>query len=103
VCWCACLLQEIIPNEQGNRITPSYVGWDDNDERLIGDAAKNQATINPARTVFDAKRLIGRKCVGGPFFPLWSCGCVGLAWLLWEFWGQGGCHVKGWEFGHVAF
>ena len=54
---------EIIPNEQGNRITPSYVGWDDNDERLIGDAAKNQATINPARTVFDAKRLIGRKYV----------------------------------------
>ena len=59
---------EIIPNEQGNRITPSYVGWDDNDERLIGDAAKNQATINPARTVFDAKRLIGRKYV--PVRPL---------------------------------
>jgi molecular chaperone DnaK (HSP70) len=46
---------------QGNRITPSYVAWGDNDERLIGDAAKNQATINPTRTVFDAKRLIGRK------------------------------------------
>jgi endoplasmic reticulum chaperone BiP len=54
---------EIIPNEQGNRITPSYVAWGDNDERMIGDAAKNQATINPARTVFDAKRLIGRKYV----------------------------------------
>lgn len=54
---------EIIPNEQGNRITPSYVAWGDNDERLIGDAAKNQATINPTRTVFDAKRLIGRKYV----------------------------------------
>jgi len=52
---------EIIPNEQGNRITPSYVAWGDNDERMIGDAAKNQATINPTRTVFDAKRLIGRK------------------------------------------
>lgn len=51
---------EIIPNDQGNRITPSYVAWD-GDERLVGDAAKNQATINPARTVFDAKRLIGRK------------------------------------------
>lgn len=50
---------EIIPNDQGNRITPSYVAWD-GDERLVGDAAKNQATVNPARTVFDAKRLIGR-------------------------------------------
>merc|ERR1711990_500374 len=44
----------------GNRITPSYVAFTDN-ERLIGDAAKNQATNNPTRTVFDAKRLIGRK------------------------------------------
>ena len=51
---------EIIPNEQGNRITPSYVAWDDK-ERMIGDAAKNQATINPERTVFDVKRMIGRK------------------------------------------
>ena len=51
---------EIIPNEQGNRITPSYVAWDDK-ERMIGDAAKNQATINPERTIFDVKRLIGRK------------------------------------------
>ncbi len=50
---------EIIPNDQGNRITPSYVAWD-GDERLIGDAAKNQATVNPVKTVFDAKRLIGR-------------------------------------------
>ena len=50
---------EIIPNEQGNRITPSYVAWDDN-ERMVGDAAKNQATINPERTIFDVKRLIGR-------------------------------------------
>ena len=51
---------EIIPNEQGNRITPSYVAWDDK-ERMIGDAAKNQATINPERTIFDVKRMIGRK------------------------------------------
>jgi len=52
---------EIIPNDQGNRITPSYVAWDSNDERLIGDGAKNQATINPEKTLFDVKRLIGRK------------------------------------------
>ena len=50
---------EIIPNDQGNRITPSYVAWD-GEERLVGDAAKNQATVNPENTVFDAKRLIGR-------------------------------------------
>ena len=42
---------EIIPNEQGNRITPSYVAWDDK-ERMIGDSAKNQATINTERTIF---------------------------------------------------
>ncbi len=52
---------EIIPNDQGNRITPSYVAWDSNGERLIGDAAKNQATVNPTNTVFDVKRMIGRK------------------------------------------
>ena len=52
---------EIIANEQGNRITPSYVAWTDDGERLIGDSAKNQATINPENTVFDVKRLIGRK------------------------------------------
>ncbi|CAH0493494.1 hypothetical protein KXD40_003761 [Peronospora effusa] len=52
---------EIIANDQGNRITPSYVAWDSNDERLIGDGAKNQATINPEKTLFDVKRLIGRK------------------------------------------
>jgi len=51
---------DIIANDQGNRITPSYVAFTENGERLIGDAAKNQATINPANTVFDAKRLIGR-------------------------------------------
>merc|ERR1719446_658828 len=52
---------EIIANDQGNRITPSYVAWTEEGERMIGDAAKNQATINPENTVFDVKRLIGRK------------------------------------------
>jgi len=51
---------EIIANDQGNRITPSYVAFMDNGDRLVGDAAKNQATINPENTVFDVKRLIGR-------------------------------------------
>lgn len=51
---------EIIANDQGNRITPSYVAFLENGERLTGDAAKNQATINPENTVFDVKRLIGR-------------------------------------------
>jgi len=51
---------EIIANDQGNRTTPSYVTFSDT-ERLIGDAAKNQVAMNPTNTVFDAKRLIGRK------------------------------------------
>jgi endoplasmic reticulum chaperone BiP len=58
---------EVIPNDQGNRITPSFVaflsGADDENAthaRLIGDAAKNQATMNPENTIFDVKRLIGR-------------------------------------------
>jgi heat shock protein 5 len=52
---------EIIANDQGNRITPSYVAFMENGERLVGDAAKNQATINPENTVFSVKRLIGRE------------------------------------------
>eukprot|EP01080_Neovahlkampfia_damariscottae_P008974 gene8976-923_t len=51
---------QIIPNDQGNRITPSYVAFND-EERLVGDSAKNQVAMNPKNTVFDAKRLIGRK------------------------------------------
>jgi len=51
---------DIIANDQGNRTTPSYVAFTDS-ERLVGDAAKNQVAMNPRNSVFDAKRLIGRK------------------------------------------
>ncbi|KAJ3412059.1 ATPase with role in protein import into the ER [Chytridiales sp. JEL 0842] len=51
---------EIIANDQGHRITPSYVAFTD-EERLVGDAAKNQAPMNPTNTIFDAKRLVGRR------------------------------------------
>ncbi|KAI9128119.1 hypothetical protein K1719_001112 [Acacia pycnantha] len=51
---------EIIVNDQGNRTTPSYVAFTDT-QRMVGDAAKNLAAHNPANTVFDAKRLIGRR------------------------------------------
>jgi len=51
---------EIIPNEQGYRVTPSYVAFVDGGERLIGDGAKNQATVNPENTIFSVKRFIGR-------------------------------------------
>ena len=50
---------EIIPNEQGNRTTPSYVSFSST-ERLIGDPAKNSSSQNPKNTVYDVKRLIGR-------------------------------------------
>jgi L1 cell adhesion molecule like protein len=50
---------EIIANDQGNRTTPSYVAFTEN-ERIIGDGAKNQASSNPTNTIFDAKRLIGK-------------------------------------------
>ncbi len=50
---------EVIANDQGNRTLPSYVAFTDS-ERLVGEAAKNQAAMNPKNTIFDAKRLIGR-------------------------------------------
>ena len=50
---------QIIANDQGNRITPSVVAFTDT-ERLVGDAAKNQASLNPENTVYDVKRLVGR-------------------------------------------
>lgn len=53
---------EIIANDQGNRITPSVVAFTDG-ERLVGEAAKNQAFINPERTIFGIKRLIGRRYI----------------------------------------
>eukprot|EP00808_Paulinella_micropora_P027990 g65068.t1 len=52
---------QIIANDQGNRITPSVVAFTEDGERLIGDAAKNQASLNPENTIFDAKRFIGRR------------------------------------------
>eukprot|EP00703_Trepomonas_sp_PC1_P003780 JAP92826.1 Heat shock protein 70 [Trepomonas sp. PC1] len=52
---------DIIPNEIGNRITPSYVAFTSTGDRLVGDAAKNQAPENPENTIFDIKRLIGRR------------------------------------------
>jgi molecular chaperone DnaK (HSP70) len=52
---------EICANDQGNRITPSYVAFCADGTRLVGDAAKNQAAQNPTNTIYDAKRLIGRK------------------------------------------
>jgi len=51
---------EIVPNDQGNRITPSYVAFSE-DERLVGEPAKSQASANPTNTLFDVKRLIGRR------------------------------------------
>ncbi len=67
---------DIIANDQGNRITPSYVAFTPLGERLVGDAAKNQLTINPENTIFDAKRLIGRE---------WSDPTVQSDAKLWPF------------------
>ena len=69
---------EIIANDQGNRTTPSYVAFTDT-ERLIGDAAKNQVARNPENTVFDAKRLIGRKFadpITQADMKLWPFKCI---------------------------
>jgi molecular chaperone DnaK (HSP70) len=52
---------EIIANDQGNRTTPSWVAFTPEGERLVGDAAKSQASANPTNTIYDAKRLMGRK------------------------------------------
>ena len=57
---CTPLLAQVIVNDQGNRVTPSYVAFTDT-ERLVGDAAKTQAALNPENTVYDSKRLLGRK------------------------------------------
>lgn len=65
ICSCVAAIKngrvEICPNELGNRITPSWVSWDSNGLRLIGEAAKKQACTNPMNTVYDIKRFIGRK------------------------------------------
>ena len=60
---------EIIANDLGDRITPSYVSFT-NTERLIGQAAKSQATVNPNSTIYDVKRLVGRQCA------LLLCACT---------------------------
>ena len=66
---------EIIPNDHGNKATPSYVAFNET-ERLIGDSAKNQVAINPKNTIFNAQRLIGRK---------WDEGVVQADMELWPF------------------
>jgi heat shock protein 5 len=72
---------EIIANDQGNRITPSWVAFTDG-ERLIGEAAKNQAAANPERTIFDVKRLIGRVYVLSLIVLLYACLCVNDCYVI---------------------
>ncbi|KAG6753644.1 hypothetical protein POTOM_041634 [Populus tomentosa] len=72
---------EIIANDQGNRITPSWVAFTDS-ERLIGEAAKNQAAANPERTIFDVKRLIGRVYVLSLIVLLYACLCVNDCYVI---------------------
>ena len=72
----------IIANDMGNR-TPSHVAFTD-DERLVGDAAKNQAAMNPANTVFDAKRMIGRK-FSDPVVQKDMQHCPSFFWMLLHF------------------
>ena len=73
---------EIIANDQGNRITPSVVAFSEGD-RLIGESAKNQAALNPTNTVYDAKRLIGRKYVSiTEFLCIAGKTCSAAHWSL---------------------
>jgi heat shock protein 5 len=73
---------EIIANDQGNRITPSVVAFSEGD-RLIGESAKNQAALNPTNTVYDAKRLIGRKYVAiTQFLFIAGKSCSAAHWHL---------------------
>ena len=62
---------DILANDMGNRTTPSYVAFTD-EERLVGDAAKNQCAMNPQNTVFDAKRMIGRKLSDSTIYVLFK-------------------------------
>ena len=68
---------DIIPNDMGERTTPSYLAFTDS-ERLVGVADKNQVTRNPTNTVFDAKRLIGRNLKKGKFKKILNYGLLKL-------------------------
>ena len=66
---------EIIPNDLGNRTTPSWVAYNNNNERLVGEIAKQQASMNIKNTIFDIKRILGKKYADSnlqediPYFP----------------------------------